>query len=69
MTCVVEVNLQALLQSGEVEESIPYFQQALRLLDTHLPSSRAGVLLDIASQALRQWLHTRFPRRFTERQR
>lgn len=61
--------LQALLQSGEAEESIPHFQQALRLLDTHLPSSKLGVLNDITSQALRQLLHIKFPRRFLEMQR
>ena len=61
--------IQALLQSGEVEESIPHFQQALRLLNANLPSRKPRVMMSIISQAFRQWLHVRFPRRFIGRQR
>lgn len=61
--------VQALLQSGEIEESIPHFQQALQLLNTNLPSSRPRVMMSIISQALRQCLHVRFPRRFIGQQR
>ena len=63
------VFMQALLQSGEIEESIPHFQHALRLLNTRLPSRRPSVLISIMFQAIRQWLHVKFPRRFTGRHR
>ena len=60
---------QALLQCGEVEESIPHFLGALRLLDTTLPSGRPRALISIAGQAIRQLLHVVFPRRFLGRRR
>ena len=62
-------NLQALLQSGEVEESIPHFQHALRLLRTQLPNRKLSVLISIVFQAIRQLLHVKFPRRFMGRRR
>lgn len=72
--CIHEFNLlwflqQALLQCGEVEESIPHFQRALRLLNAKLPNSKPRALVEITSQALRQWLHIKFPSRFIGRQR
>ena len=65
----MSIVMQALLQCGEVEESIPHFHRALRLLNTSLPSSMPRVLIGITSQIIRQWLHVKFPRRFMGRQR
>ena len=56
--------MQAYYQSGEIDESMPHFQRALFILDTHLPRSAAGALLNLAKQAMKQLLHCKFPHRF-----
>ena len=59
--------LQALFQSGQVDECLPHFQAALRLLHTKLPRNMLGVVISLSYQTLRQWLHIKFPGRFTRR--
>ena len=56
--------LQALFQSGEIEESLPHFKTALRLLHTTLPEGRITSTFALGYHAFKQFLHRKFPRRF-----
>ena len=59
--------MQALFQSGEVDESLPHFHNALRLLHTRLPTHNVTSAAFLGYHAFKQLLHIKFPRRFLAR--
>ena len=61
---IAPIFLQALFQSGEIEESLPHFKTALRLLHTRLPEGRITSTFALGYHAFKQFLHRKFPRRF-----
>ncbi len=56
--------MQALFQSGEIEECLPHFKTALTLLHTKLPQARLKSVLVLGYHAFKQFLHRKFPARF-----
>ena len=61
------LSLQALFQSGEIDESLPHFHNALRLLHTQLPTHTITSAAFLGYHAFKQLLHIKFPRRFLAR--
>ena len=55
---------QALFQSGMVKESIDHFKEGLHILGTRMPTSKTGLAVNLAYQAVKQYLHAKFPRVF-----
>ena len=58
---------QALFQSGEVDESLPHFHHALKLLHTRLPTNNISSAAFLGYYAFKQLLHIKYPRRFLAR--
>ncbi|XP_071790978.1 adenylate cyclase type 10-like isoform X1 [Asterias amurensis] len=54
---------QALFKMGRLDESMPHFNQALKLLGNRQPSSRAGAHFKLLIEGVRQLFHVWFPER------